>query len=529
MQVSSSSANPPSGQNSLGQETAPQVRFGAPLPPPPIEESMGRLAKRFAPTADELNAQKLLDKAGEGFFSKASGVIGKVSGALLPFSNILTAASTFTNTFFGHALNMRRLERSAEINKEVQKLAHVQKTEQNYQVAASAAAIIGLGILGAAKGMAWVNAKRIAQKLEGTHRIIDQEKIKEYHFKDVVGHNDIKQLFQGEFLSRIKHPEFFPKDKRFAILHGPPGTGKTLLAKCLANEAGIPFIEVHLTSLSEKNVKEFRLKLEQHMEKNGPAVILMDELNSLQTGAKASPENIKVMNEILQLLDGVTSLKNAFVIGTTNHLNQIDDALISRACRKSAIEASDRLETFERYLQKEHPLQHGDVLKLIPPNNLNMNHIFQASEGFAGRDVENTVNNLIGDVVLKNLESLKGQREAVLTQHIPPPPGMLKKLASFFVEFPAPPAPSITYKIPFTESQLLAAIKQVKVADTTQSGGIKHGLTKSHSNNNPFQTLQTAELNSKEYSYAPKGMDMPFRLAGSNGIQTVLPGAAPAA
>jgi AAA+ superfamily predicted ATPase len=525
MQVSSSSANPilsSEFSNHLPTQAKPQ--FGQADLLLKQNNFLERLADKIAPTPDQIKQAAQANQV-KGFFSRASGVVGTVSGALLPFSNLLTAASTFTNTFFGHALNMRRIERSAEITKEAQRLFHEQKTEQNYQVAASAAAIIGLSILGAAKGMAWVNAKRIAQKLEGTHRIIDQEKIKEYHFKDVVGHNDIKQLFQGEFLSRIKHPEFFPKDKRFAILHGPPGTGKTLLAKCLANEAGIPFIEVHLTSLSEKNVKEFRLKLEQHMEKNGPAVILMDELNSLQTGAKASPENIKVMNEILQLLDGVTSLKNAFVIGTTNHLEQIDEALISRACRKSAVEASDRLETFERYLQKEHLLQHGDVLKLIPPDNLNMNHIFQASEGFAGRDVENTINNLIGDVVLKNLDSLKAQREAVFTQHVPPPPGILKKLASFFVEFPPPPAPSITYKIPFTESQLLAAIKQVKVTDTSQSAGIKQSLAP----NNPFQTLQTAELNAKGYPYPAKGMDMPFRLVGSNGIQTVLPGAAPAA
>jgi|GEM_PF-3369012 len=545
MQVSSSSSKLPLGQ----QEVAQKVRFGAPVPPP-IEESMGRLASRFAPTPDEIKQQQQQNQV-KGFFSKASGVIGTVSGGLLPFSNLLTAASTFTNTFFGHKLRLIQQKEAGRIQQEVNLAQHEQKQQQNYQVAASAAAVLALGILGAAKGMAWVNEKRLAQKLKGTYRTIDREKIKEYLFKDVVGHDDVKQIFQGEILTRIQHPEFFPKDSRFAILHGEPGTGKTLLAKCLANEAGIPFVEVHLSALSEKNVKELRLKLEQYVAQNGPTVILLDELDSIPKREVARSGDIKVMNEILQLLDGVTSLKNAFVIGTTNRHEALDKGLLSRACNVIAVNASDQAETFERYLQKAHPLQQGDFLKLIPPNNFDMAQALQASEGFTGRAVKNSVNNLIDRVILENIDSLKEQREAAFRQHVPPPPSMVQKLTSFFIESPPPAPPVITYKIPFTESQLLSAIKQAKGTETDKVEGIQtqanahkktpvaigdgwstqeeilEAVQQIHSKFVEQGVIPANGLKTKSSTQLPvalkTGRLTPFQLMGANGVSQILP------
>jgi len=47
--------------------------------------------------------------------------------------------------------------------------------------------------------------------------------------------------------------------------------------------------------------------------------------------------------------------------------------------------------------------------------------------------------------------------------------------------------------------------------------------------NNPFEVPHPTDLGGKGFSYAGKGMDTSARLVGANGIQTVLPEAAPAA
>ncbi len=119
------------------------------------------------------------------------------------------------------------------------------------------------------------------------------------------------------------------------LLHGPPGTGKTLMAKALANEAGVNFISVKGPELLSKWVGESERgvrKVFQKARQAAPCVVFFDELESLAPGRGGhggdSHVTERVVSQFLTELDGLESLRNVVVVGATNRLDLVDDALL---------------------------------------------------------------------------------------------------------------------------------------------------------------------------------------------------------
>ncbi len=118
------------------------------------------------------------------------------------------------------------------------------------------------------------------------------------------------------------------------MLHGPPGTGKTLVAKALAHETDSNFISIKGPELlskwvgeSEKGIREVFRKARQA----APCVIFFDEMDSLtprrgmDMGTHVT-EN--VVSQILSEMDGLEELHDVVVVGATNRVDMIDEALL---------------------------------------------------------------------------------------------------------------------------------------------------------------------------------------------------------
>ena len=77
------------------------------------------------------------------------------------------------------------------------------------------------------------------------------------------------------------------------LLYGPPGCGKTMIAKALARESGAAFINLHISTLTEKwygdSNKMVRavFSLAQKVE---PAIIFIDEIDAV-LGTRRSGEH----------------------------------------------------------------------------------------------------------------------------------------------------------------------------------------------------------------------------------------------
>lgn len=120
------------------------------------------------------------------------------------------------------------------------------------------------------------------------------------------------------------------------LFYGPPGTGKTYLARALATELGLPFVQLSGADIQTKWINESPQKVktlfseaQQLASAEGGAVIFLDELDAVlreRTGATGHGEDQKVVNEFLNQLQD-TDEHGVLFIGATNRRDDLDKAV----------------------------------------------------------------------------------------------------------------------------------------------------------------------------------------------------------
>ncbi|KRX67912.1 Vesicle-fusing ATPase 1, partial [Trichinella sp. T9] len=160
--------------------------------------------------------------------------------------------------------------------------------------------------------------------------------------------NEFSSIFRRAFASRVFPPEFIEelgmKHVRGILLYGPPGTGKTLMARQIgkmlnAREPKIvngPQILDKYVGESEANVRKLFADAEEEYKRlgihSGLHIIILDEIDAIckQRGSMAGSAGVHdtVVNQLLSKIDGVEQLNNILVIGMTNRLDMIDEALL---------------------------------------------------------------------------------------------------------------------------------------------------------------------------------------------------------
>lgn len=157
-----------------------------------------------------------------------------------------------------------------------------------------------------------------------------------------VGYDDIggcrKQMAQIRELVELplRHPQLFKsigiKPPRGILMFGPPGTGKTLMARAVANETGAFFFLINGPEIMSKMAGESESNLRkafEEAEKNSPAIIFIDEIDSIAPKRDKTNGEVerRVVSQLLTLMDGLKARSNVVVMAATNRPNSIDPAL----------------------------------------------------------------------------------------------------------------------------------------------------------------------------------------------------------
>jgi len=122
------------------------------------------------------------------------------------------------------------------------------------------------------------------------------------------------------------------KPPRGILLYGPPGTGKTLMARAVANETGAFFFLINGPEIMSKLAGESESNLRkafEEAEKNSPAIIFIDEIDSIAPKREKTHGEVerRIVSQLLTLMDGLKQRSHVIVMAATNRPNSIDAAL----------------------------------------------------------------------------------------------------------------------------------------------------------------------------------------------------------
>ena len=164
----------------------------------------------------------------------------------------------------------------------------------------------------------------------------DEERLDDVGYEDVGGVR--KQMAQIRELVELplRHPALFKtigvKPPKGILLYGPPGSGKTLIARAVANETGAFFFLINGPEIMSKLAGESESNLRkafEEAEKNSPAIIFIDEIDSIAPKREKTQGEVerRIVSQLLTLMDGLKSRAHVIVMGATNRPNSIDPAL----------------------------------------------------------------------------------------------------------------------------------------------------------------------------------------------------------
>ncbi|MEO1530521.1 MAG: AAA family ATPase, partial [Planctomycetota bacterium] len=134
----------------------------------------------------------------------------------------------------------------------------------------------------------------------------------------------------------LRHPSLFKtlgvKPPRGVLLYGPPGSGKTLIARAVANETGAFFFLINGPEIMSKMAGESESNLRkafEEAEKNSPAIIFIDEIDSIAPKRDKTNGEVerRIVSQLLTLMDGLKQRANVVVIGATNRPEVLDAAI----------------------------------------------------------------------------------------------------------------------------------------------------------------------------------------------------------
>ncbi|KAF2835595.1 putative vesicle fusion factor [Patellaria atrata CBS 101060] len=221
---------------------------------------------------------------------------------------------------------------------------------------------------------------------------------------------EFSAIFRRAFASRIFPPGLVEKlgiqHVRGILLYGPPGTGKTLIARQIgkmlnAREPKVingPEVLNKYVGQSEENIRKLFADAEKEYREKGDEsglhIIIFDELDAVckQRGSGAgggTGVGDSVVNQLLSKLDGVDQLNNILLIGMTNRMDMIDEALLRAGRLEVHMEISLPDEHGRAQILKIHTSKMRD--NKVMGSDVNLEELARLTKNFSGAEINGLV------------------------------------------------------------------------------------------------------------------------------------------
>lgn len=213
----------------------------------------------------------------------------------------------------------------------------------------------------------------------------------------VAGNTEAKAMVE-DVIGFIKNPAQYTnlgaRMPKGLLFYGPPGTGKTLMAKAIAGEADVPFYAMSGSDFVQMyvGVGASRIRnLFNKAKKHEKAVIFIDEIDAIgkkraRNSSASNDERDQTLNALLTEMSGFHDNQGIVVIGATNRLDTLDEALLrpGRFDRQIEIglpDVNSRRKILELHA-KNKPLS----------DDVDLDSLAKSTVGFSGAMLENLLN-----------------------------------------------------------------------------------------------------------------------------------------
>jgi vesicle-fusing ATPase len=218
---------------------------------------------------------------------------------------------------------------------------------------------------------------------------------------------EFNTMFRRVFASRVLPLDVIEKmgikHVKGILMHGPPGTGKTLMARQIgkmlnSREPKIvngPEILNKYVGESEGNIRKLFEDAEKEEKDKGKHsqlhIIIFDEIDSIckSRGSNGTGVGDSIVNQLLSKIDGINSLNNVLIIGMTNRMELLDEALTRPGRLELKIEIglpneAGRKQIFDIHLGK---LKENKMLG----TDVNVDVLAMITKNYTGAEIEGLI------------------------------------------------------------------------------------------------------------------------------------------
>lgn len=236
----------------------------------------------------------------------------------------------------------------------------------------------------------------------------------------------LSKVFKRTFSSRMLPAHTVEKLRlvhtKGILIHGPPGTGKTLTAREIGSVLASrkpkmingPEIFSSLVGQSEEEIRKIFEASEREWRmkgNNSPLhVVIFDEIDAIckrrDDAATVNKSRVhdNVVNQLLTKIDGLATQNNLLVIGVTNRMDLLDEALLRPGRLEVHIEIPLPDHKGRQQILAIHTreLEDQDMLS----DNVDLKDVAGRTRGFTGAELEGLVRSAVAFALAEHQEAM---------------------------------------------------------------------------------------------------------------------------